>query len=56
MPIEYEISAEGEEDYIDFWSPIPWEEDRFAEVLELRPGNYAVNHLSAVYTRDLPAG
>ena len=56
MPIEYEISAEGEEDYIDFWSPIPWEEDRFAEVLELRPGNYAVTHHSAVYTRDLPAG
>ena len=56
MPIEYEIPAEGEEDYIDFWSPIPWEEDRFAEVLELRPGNYAVTHHSGVYTRDLPAG
>ncbi len=42
MPIVYEISAEGEEDYLDFWSPMPWQEDRFAEVLELRPSNYAV--------------
>ena len=56
MPIEYEIAAEGEEDYLDFWSPMPWEQDRFAEVLELRPGNFAVTHHSAIYTRDLPAG
>ena len=56
MPIVYEISAEGEEDYLDFWSPMPWQEDRFAEVLELRPSNYAVTHHSAIYTRDLPEG
>ena len=24
--------------------------------MELRPGNFAVTHHSAVYTRDLPAG
>ncbi|GIT67988.1 MAG: hypothetical protein Ct9H300mP25_14600 [Acidobacteriota bacterium] len=35
---------------------MPWEQDRFAEVLELRPGNFAVTHHSAIYTRDLPAG
>ena len=56
MPIEYEIAAEGEEDYIDFWSPMPWDEDRFAEVLELRPSNFAVTHHSGAYTADLPEG
>lgn len=56
LPIEYTVSAEGEEDYIDFYSPIPWEEDRFAEVLELRPSDYRVVHHSGAYTVDLPWG
>ena len=56
LPVEYSIAAEGEEDYIDFYSAIPWEEDRFAEVLELKPSNYAVVHHSGAYVVDLPAG
>ena len=56
LPVEYAIAAEGEEDYIDFYSAIPWEEDRFAEVLELKPSNYAVVHHSGAYVVDLPAG
>jgi hypothetical protein len=56
LPVEYEIPAEGEEDYIDFYSDIPWDGDRFAEVLELRPSNYAVVHHSGAYTVDLPEG
>ena len=56
LPVEYEIAPEGEEDYLDFYSDIPWEGDRFAEVLELRPSNYAVVHHSGAYTVDLPDG
>ena len=56
LPVEYEVAAEGEEDYIDFYSDIPWEGDKFAEVLELRPSNSAVVHHSGAYTVDLPAG
>ena len=56
LPVEYEIAAEGEEDYIDFYTKIPFEEDRFAEVLEMRPSNYAVVHHSGAYVVDLPAG
>src|SRR5439155_23476278 len=31
-------------------------EDRFAEVVELRPGNRSVVHHAGVYFNDLPAG
>ena len=33
LPVEYEISAEGEEEYLDFYVPVPWDKDRFAEVI-----------------------
>ena len=56
LPVEYTVTAEGEEDYIDFYSEIPWEEDRFAEVLELRPSDYRIVHHSGAYTVDLPWG
>ena len=56
LPVEYTVAAEGEEDYLDFYSEIPWEEDRFAEVLELRPSNFKVVHHSGAYTVDLPEG
>ena len=56
LPVEYEVPAEGEEDYIDFYTKVPFEEDRFAEVLEMRPSNYAVVHHSGAYVVDLPAG
>ena len=56
LPVEYTVAAEGEEDYIDFYSEIPWEEDRFAEVLELRPSDYRLLHHSGAYTVDLPWG
>ena len=56
LPVEYTIAAEGEEDYIDFYSEIPWEEDRFAEVLELRPSDFRLVHHSGAYMADLPWG
>ena len=56
LPIEYTVAAEGEEDYINFYSEIPWEADRFAEVLELRPSDFRLVHHSGAYTVDLPWG
>lgn len=56
LPVEYTVAAEGEEDYIDFYTEMPWDEDRFAEVLELRPSDYRVVHHSGAYTVDLPWG
>ncbi len=37
MPVEFEIPAEGELGVQMFYSKVPWNEDRFAEVVELRP-------------------
>ncbi len=56
LPIEFTVAAEREEDYINFYSEIPWEEDRFAEVLELRPSDFRLVHHSGAYTVDLPWG
>ncbi len=56
LPVEYTVAAEGEEDYIDFYTEMPWDEDRFAEVLEMRPSDYRVVHHSGAYTVDLPWG
>ncbi|MGH9176147.1 MAG: thiol-disulfide isomerase, partial [Vicinamibacterales bacterium] len=44
MPVEFDIPAEGELGVQMFYSKIPFEEDRFAEVLEIRPGNRGAVH------------
>ena len=56
MPVEFEIPAEGELGVQTFFSKIPFTEDKFAEVLELRPGNRAVVHHSGVFVVDIPEG
>ena len=56
LPVEYEISAEGEEEYLDFYVPVPWDKDRFAEVIELHPANRSVLHHAGAYVVDLPPG
>jgi hypothetical protein len=56
LPVEYEIAPEGEEEYLDFYVPVPFEEDRFAEILEMRPGNRAVVHHCGAFVVDLPEG
>jgi hypothetical protein len=38
MPVDFDIPAEGELGVQMFYSKVPWTEDRFAEVVELRPG------------------
>src|SRR5262245_46930436 len=56
MPLEFQIPAEGELSVQNFYTKIPWTEDRFAEVVELRPGNRSVVHHAGIYFADLPPG
>jgi mono/diheme cytochrome c family protein len=56
MPVEYDIPAEGELGVQMFYSKIPFTEDRFAEALELRPGNRAVVHHAGMFVVDIPEG
>ena len=56
MPVEASIPAEGEVGVQMFYTPVPWPEDRFAETLEIRPGNRAVVHHAGVFVVDLPEG
>src|SRR4030095_12380855 len=56
MPIEFTIPAEGELGVQMFYSKVPFNEDRFAEVLEIRPGNPSVVHHAGVFVVDIPEG
>ena len=56
MPVEATIPAEGELGVQMYYSPVPWSEDKFAETLEIRPGNRAVLHHAGVFVVDLPEG
>ena len=56
MPLEFEIPAEGELGVQNFFTKVPFDEDRFAEVVELRPSNRAVVHHASIYFADLPQG
>jgi len=56
MPVEFSIPAEGELGVQMFYSKVPWSEDRFAETLEIRPGNRSVVHHAGVFVVDIPAG
>jgi hypothetical protein len=56
LPVEFQIPAEGEVPIQHFWVPIPFSEDRFAQALELRPGNKAVVHHSRADVASVPRG
>ncbi len=56
MPVEFDIPAEGELGVQMFYSKIPFEEDRFAEILELRPGNRSAVHHAGLFVVDIPEG
>ena len=56
MPVDFSIPAEGELGVQMFYSKVPWSEDRFAETLEIRPGNRAVVHHAGVFVVDIPEG
>ena len=56
MPVDFSIPAEGELGVQMFYSKVPWNEDKFAETLEIRPGNRAVVHHAGVFVVDIPEG
>ncbi len=51
MPVEYEIPAKGELDYVHFAVPTNFKEDRWIERMEVRPGSRANVHHIGVYIR-----
>lgn len=55
MPV-VQVAAEGEIPSEYFWVKNPFNEDRFVEALELRPGNRSVVHHIRVDVVDLPEG
>jgi hypothetical protein len=56
MPVESQIPPEGELGVQMFYSKIPFTEDKFAEMLEIRPGNRGVVHHAGVFVVDIPEG
>lgn len=56
MPIEMQIPAQGELPYITLYSEIPFEEDVFANAIEMLPSNRGVVHHLSVNVATLPAG
>mgnify|MGYP002850552107 CR=1 FL=1 len=56
MPVEMQIPAEGELPYITLYSPLPFDEDVFAEAVEMLPSNRGVVHHLSANTMPLPQG
>jgi hypothetical protein len=51
MPSEYHVPASGTIEYQHFIVPTGFTEDKWVQVVELRPGNRAVVHHAAVFVR-----
>src|SRR5580704_3615131 len=51
MPSEYQVPASGTVEYQHFIVPTGFTEDKWVQVVELRPGNRSVVHHSAVFVR-----
>ncbi len=56
MSAAVDIPAEGIVPVFTLWSPNPFNEDRFIEAVELRPGAVGAVHHSDVTARTLPPG
>ena len=56
MPLEVDLPAQGEVEYVEVWMETPFEEDVFLEAVQVRPGNPAVVHHGGIFTRTLPPG
>lgn len=56
MPVDFEVPAEGELPMQNFYAPLPFNEERWVEKVELRPGNPAVVHHSIANVVKLPEG
>jgi hypothetical protein len=51
MPAEYQVPASGTIEYQHFIVPTGFTEDKWVQMVELRPGNRAVVHHAAVFVR-----
>ena len=51
MPAEFQVPASGTIEYQHFIVPTGFTEDKWVQVVELRPGNRAVVHHAAVFVR-----
>lgn len=56
MPIEFQVPAEGELPMQNFYVKVPFDEERWVEKVELRPGNPSVVHHSIANVVKLPDG
>ncbi|HEX8183894.1 MAG TPA: thiol-disulfide isomerase [Blastocatellia bacterium] len=56
MPVDFEVPAEGELPMQNFYVPVPFDQERWVEAVELRPGNPAVVHHSIANVVKLPEG
>ena len=56
MPFTFEIPAEGQVPIQDFYVTDPFQEDFWAEAVEIRPGNHRVVHHSGAYAVELQPG
>jgi hypothetical protein len=56
MPIAFEVPGEGAVPIFTLWAPNPFNEDKFIEAVELKPGVIGAVHHSDVTARTLPAG
>ncbi len=56
MPVEMDIPAEGELPYFTLYSELPFDEDIFAEAIEMLPSNRSVVHHLSAHVTTLPEG
>ena len=56
MEEEYEVPAEGGDEYIYFRVPLDFDEERFVESIEVMPGNRSVVHHVIVYVQPKTMG
>ena len=56
MPLELDIPAQGELEYVKLWVDNPFPEGKFFEAHQMRPDNTNVVHHAAIYARSLPPG
>ena len=56
MPVEFKAPGTGEIPMTNFYTPVPFAEDKFVEATQTRPGNYAFVHHGVIRGTKLPAG
>ena len=52
MPVPEHIPASGELPMTNYYSPVPWDELKYARALESKPGNRVATHHTVAYIRS----